>query len=216
MTSKPNPLQPIYDECNAGNSVEKFASLPDFPRLIDVELTNTCNFRCLMCPTGNFSQVRSKGFMDEAVFYRILEQAAEHGTPLRFIRWGEPTSHPQFLEFLKATKEAGLLTHVNTNASYLDEEMMDALVELPLDCLKFSFQGVDRDSYMEMRNTDFFEELIEKITLFHKKRGDNPYPFILVSTTTTYETPEMIESFRQRVAPVCDDFNMGKTNRYHS
>ena len=47
MTEAPrnNPFQPIYDICNAGDSKAKFAALPPFPRLIDVEMTNTCNFR---------------------------------------------------------------------------------------------------------------------------------------------------------------------------
>ena len=207
-----NPFQPIYDQCNSGNSQEKFDALPSFPRLMDIEMTNTCNFRCLMCPTGNFSQAREKGFMSEEVFYKILDDIRPHKTPLRFIRWGEPFSHPNILEFFKAAKEADILLHVNTNGSMLPEETMDFLVDLPLDALKFSFQGVDRKSYNEMRNIDFFDELLATIRKLREKRGNKAFPFILTSTTVTYETNKMIEAFKAEMVEISDDVNVGRTN----
>ena len=207
----PNPFQPIYDICNAGHSKEKLAKLPAFPRMIDIEMTNTCNFRCLMCPTGNFSQKRAKGFMDDAVFYKILDEIRPHKTPLRFIRWGEPLTHPNILVYLRACRATGVLTHINTNGSKMTEEMMDALIEIPLDSLKFSFQGVDRKSYAEMRNIDFFDELGATIRRLHEKRGARAKPFIQVSTTITYESKELVQYFKTALAPFCDTLNVGRT-----
>lgn len=206
-----NPLQPIYDICNAGHSKEKLAKLPEFPRLIDVEMTNTCNFRCLMCPTGNFSQKRSKGFMDEEVFYKVLEEIRPHKTPIRFIRWGEPLTHPKILDFLRACRVADVLTHINTNGSKMSEEMMDALLEIPLDSLKFSFQGVDRKSYAEMRNIDFFQDLTAIIRRLHEKRGARLKPFVQVSTTITYESKDLVQAFKAAMGPYCDSLNVGRT-----
>lgn len=206
-----NPLQPIYDICNAGNSKKKLATLPAFPRLIDIEMTNTCNFRCLMCPTGNFSQKREKGFMDDEVFYKILDEIRPHKTPVRFIRWGEPLTHPHILEYLRACRKAGVFTHLNTNGSKLDETMMSALLEIPLDSLKFSFQGVDRKSYAEMRNIDFFEDLVATIHRLHAQRGARAKPFIQVSTTITYESKDQVQSFKEALAPFCDSLNVGRT-----
>lgn len=208
---KTNPLQPIYDICNAGHSKEKFAKLPAFPRMIDIEMTNTCNFRCLMCPTGNFSQKRPKGFMDDAVFYKILDEIRPHKTPLRFIRWGEPFMHPRILDYLRACREAGVMTHVNTNGSKFTEEVMDALLDIPLDSLKFSFQGVDRKSYAEMRNTDFFDELIATIRRLHEKRGARSRPYIHVSSTITYESKDQVRAFERDMAPYVDAVSVGHT-----
>ncbi len=209
MTS--NPFQPIYDICNAGHSKEKLAKLPAFPRMIDIEMTNTCNFRCLMCPTGNFSQKRTKGFMDDAVFYKILDEIRPHKTPLRFIRWGEPLTHPHILDYLRACRAAGVLTHINTNGSKMSEAMMDALLGIPLDSVKFSFQGVDRKSYAEMRNIDFFDELAATIRRLHEKRGNRSKPFIQVSTTITYESKELVRAFKDKMAPFADSMNVGRT-----
>lgn len=206
-----NPFQPVYEACNAGKSKAKLANLPAFPRLIDVEMTNTCNFRCLMCPTGNFSQKREKGFMADEVFYKILEEIRSHKTPLRFIRWGEPLTHPRILDYIRACHDADVLTHINTNGSKMSDDMMDALLNIPLDSLKFSFQGVDRKSYAEMRNIDFYDDLTKTIRGLYEKRGARLRPFIQVSTTITYEDKETVSKFKAALGPYCDSLNVGRT-----
>ena len=93
-----NPFKPIYAECNEGNSRQKIDNLPIFPRCLDIELTNLCNFKCLMCPTGTGAHQRKKGLMSDAVFDKIIDEIKKYKTPLRFIRWGEPTLHPIYHE----------------------------------------------------------------------------------------------------------------------
>lgn len=210
-TIRKNPFKPLYEMCNAGNSREKFASLPRFPRFIDVEMTNTCNFRCLMCPTGNHSMTRKSGFMSKEVFYRILDQVAPHKTPLRFIMWGEPTLHPDLLEFLSAAHAHGVMTHLNSNGSKMDRAFIEKLIASGLDSIKFSFQGVDKKSYAEMRNTDFFLQLVEVIRLFREVRGNRDRPYLHVSTSITYETKEQVRDFRELMADLADEVSIGRT-----
>jgi len=50
--SNTNKWNSIYSKCNSGTNKDKYANLIDFPRFLDVELTNTCNLNCIMCPTG--------------------------------------------------------------------------------------------------------------------------------------------------------------------
>jgi MoaA/NifB/PqqE/SkfB family radical SAM enzyme len=211
----PSPLKAIYDECNKGNSWEKYNNLPAFPRILDLELTNTCNFRCLMCPTGTFQQKREKGFMPDEVFYKVLDEAAVHGTALRFIRWGEPFMHENLFDYLRAAKEQGVICHVNTNGSYLTDEAIDSIFDVGLDAIKFSFQGVDVQSYKEMRNIDFFDELIENVGRLYRARGDRHFPHIQVSTTITYESREQVQDFRKRVREVADLVTIGRTVLEH-
>jgi radical SAM protein with 4Fe4S-binding SPASM domain len=210
-----NPFAPIYQACNAGNSAHKLGNLPDFPHLIDIEMTNTCNFRCLMCPTGTFAQKRRKGFMTPEVFHKVLEELAPTKTPLRFIRWGEPLMHPNIVEFIAAAHAKGLLTHINTNGSKLDEAFIRALIDAGLDSLKFSFQGVDRKSFGEMRNTDFFDALVETIRLTSRIRGEAKRPYLHVSTTITYESKEQVATFKELITPLVDLVSVGRTVLEH-
>jgi len=207
-----NPFQPIYDECNSGDPKDKILNLPQFPRYLDIELANVCNFHCLMCPVGTQSIKRSRGMMEDVIFEKIINEIKNFKTPIRFIRWGEPTLHPKFLDFLRIAKNNQIICHLNTNGSQITKEMIDVFISLPLNSIKFSFQGVDRKSYNEMRNIDFFDTLICNIKLLHETRGDKPFPFIHVATTTTYETPKQIDHFYQMMKKYSDLVTIGKTH----
>ena len=206
-----NPLQPLYDQCNSGTNAEKFRNLPEFPRIIDVELTSACNFRCLMCPTGNLSLKRKTGFMTRDTFDTLVSDCAPHQIALRFIGWGEPTMHPELSVFVKTAHDAGLLTHLNTNGSIFGPKQMSDLIDAGLDSIKFSFQGVEKESFRTMRNVDFFDALLHVIRKFVEIRGKKTHPFIAVSTTTTNETSAVIEQFRRDMVTLVDQVSIGKT-----
>jgi len=212
-----NPFQPIYALCNQGEPREKIRSLPPFPRYIDVELTNDCNFRCLMCAAGAGMMKRPRGYMTEKTVALILEQIAPHKTPLRFVRWGESLLHLRVWEYVARARGVGCLTHLNTNGRLLCEATMDRLLSSGLDSLKFSFQGVDAKSYGEMRNTPprFFGELLDTARGLWKKRGDAAAPFIHISTTITSESPEQVGEFRGRAEKCADLVTVGRTVLEH-
>ena len=210
-----NPFKSIYQMCNCGNSKEKLTNLISFPRYIDIELTNSCNFRCLMCPTGNFSQRRKKGFMKDEVYYKIINDIREYKTPIRFIRWGEPTLHPELINYISIAKKEGSLCHINTNGSLLNDDNIAKLIDSGLDSIKFSFQGVDTKSYSEMRNIDYYNGLIEVIKLFYGIRGDREKPYIHVSTTVTYEDTKMIRQFKEELMKITDLVTVDRTVLEH-
>lgn len=82
--------------------------------------------------------------MSEDVIETIIRNIKKYNIPgVRFIRWGEPTMHPDYIEIIRKVKEAGAITHINTNGLLLDEDQMRQLVEAGLDSIKFSFQGAD-------------------------------------------------------------------------
>lgn len=206
-----NPFQSLYDSFNYGTSREKYDSLPDFPRMLDIELTSACNFRCLQCPVGNHSMTRPAVFMSANVFASIVDQCAPHGTALRLIGWGEPMLHPNIVDLIHYAAEAGLLIHLNTNASKLTPQVCEELVDAGLSSIKLSFQGVDRQSYLEMRRTDFFDGMIRAIGWMNDARGHRKLPFIAASTSITYESDEQVAEFRALMEPLVDHLSVGRT-----
>lgn len=202
-----NPFAPLYATCNSGSNASKYASLAPFPKIIDVELTSACNFRCLMCPTGNLSLKRPAGFMEQATFRALVTQCPAD-TAYRFIGWGEPLLHPEITEFVGWPLG---LTHINTNGSKLTPALAEDLIRVGLKSLKFSFQGADRKSYAEMRNTDFFDELLAKAKMVKELRGTRPYPYLHISTSITYESSETVAAFRERAAQCADLVTVGHT-----
>jgi len=164
-----------------------------------------------MCATGVGSVKRKKGYMEDQVFNKIVKEIEYYKTPIRFVRCGEPFLHPKIIEYIRILKSIGSIVHINTNGFLLDEEMMDNILDVGLDSIKFSFQGVDRKSYHEMRNKDFFQELLNRVRMLYEKRGDLDKPFIQASTTITYETPEQVNNFRERLKSDVDLLTVGRT-----
>ena len=210
-----NPFRPIYELCNKGDSKYKLKNLPKFPRLIDIELTNTCNFKCLMCIYGISAHDRKTGFMSDETLYKILQEIDTYKTPLRFIGWGEQMLHPKFLDFFSEIKNKGYICHLGTNGSLLNKDIMSELIDMQFDSIKFSFQGVDRETFLEMRNIDFYDKLIETIKLFYNKRGSKKLPFIHASTTITYESIEQVNTFKKKLQPITDLVTAGRTLLEH-
>lgn len=200
-----NPFAPLYHSCNHGTSKGKYDTLPDEPTHIDIEPVGVCNFRCRMCPTGLLALGRPGGFMSQETYTNILEKTTG---AIRMIGWGEPLMHPKIIEFIE---QANRLTHLNTNGSLMTPDLANRLCKAGLSSIKFSFQGTDPKTYEMMRGQDFFEGLLEAIEMVKTARGDSPFPFIAASTTTTDETPEMIEAFRERISPLVDDLTIGLT-----
>lgn len=116
-------------------------------RYIDIEITNHCNLGCYMCPVGTCVMKRQRGYMSMELVEKLCEELKEHPVGgVRLIRWGEPTMHPQFLEILQKLRETGVLVHFNTNGTLLNRNMIQRIVDLEIDSVKFSFQGVDKAS----------------------------------------------------------------------
>lgn len=188
-------------------------SLICFPRMLDVELTNKCNMACRMCPTGQRKLTRPVGFMGKLLFANIIGQAAEYKTPLRFIRWGEPTMHPDLIEYIKMANQAGLKTHLNTNGLNVDLKLILELFDSGLDSIKFSLQGIDSAGYEAMRGMDVFYSILERVRLMFRLRTERKLtrPFIQIATTVTTESSESIMKFAEMVGEFTDAFYVGRT-----
>ncbi len=74
-----------------------------------------------------------------------------HISAVRFIRWGEPTLHPKYLEIMRRIKEAGAMVHINANGSLFTKEAIEEMIDMGIDSIKISFQGADEGTYNEVR-----------------------------------------------------------------
>ena len=112
-------------------------------------------------------------------------------------------------------KREGVLVHFNTNGLLLKEETIKKIIDLKIDSIKFSFQGIDDMTYSEMRRGGSYTKLIDTMKIMYKMRGDGDKPFISVSTSTTYEGEEEIIRFKEEISRYCDEVNVGKTLLEH-
>lgn len=99
-----NPFKKLYQRTSY--------DIHDKPYYLDIEFTNNCNLACKMCGT-NYT-TRSKGYMTDATFEKILSYVKRTKIPVRVIGWGEPTLHPRCDKYLKALNKVTYV-HLNSN-----------------------------------------------------------------------------------------------------
>jgi hypothetical protein len=118
---------------------------------VNLELTNHCNLRCTICPV-NTTMRREKGFMDPALFRRVIDDNPQ----LRFVlafQWGEPLLHPQFFELVRHAADRGVRTMITSNGTHLTPENRRRLLECGLDRITFSVDG-DAATHFAIRGYD--------------------------------------------------------------
>ena len=118
---------------------------------VNLELTNQCNLRCTICPV-NTTMRRPKGFMDPALFRRVIDDNPQ----LRFVlafQWGEPLLHPQFFELVCYAADRGVRTMITSNGTHLSPENRRALLACGLERITFSVDG-DEATHRAIRGYD--------------------------------------------------------------
>lgn len=182
-----------------------------FPRRINVEVTNHCNQRCPLCPRQAFT--RPLGFMDLALFERIVRECAVHPTRLWLHFLGEPLLHRDLIRMIRMAKDAGVgEVGLSTNAVSLRGTLADELIESGLDRVECSMDADEPETYLAMRGRDHFERVSGNVRAFlARKRAlgrSRPITSIQFMRTPAFEAARerVLGAWRPLLGP--DDFVM--------
>jgi radical SAM protein with 4Fe4S-binding SPASM domain len=160
------------------NYKRKKTVLPYLPVRLWVETTSICNLRCVMCPNKDLKK-EEKGFMDPALFRKIIDEARGFILDANLIHRGEGLLHPDFPSLAEYAHAAGIRTKFHTNATLLDEDMSRRLIGAGLDQISFSFDGYDKKTYESIRINADFDKTLRNIVRFleikKEMRSRKPY-----------------------------------------
>lgn len=143
------------------------------PKRIIVELTNSCNLRCPVCPTRTMK--RPRGFMPFELFRAMIDEFKNFKEkPRLFFNFaGEPLLHPEAPEFIKYAKEHGHWTFVSTNATRLTPDLSRRLIAAGLDEINLCLDGFSAKSQESYRIGSNFEEVKRNIEEFLRLRQES-------------------------------------------
>lgn len=130
---------------------------------IFIELTNICNFNCPCCPSSKMK--RNRGFMDDALFYSLVDQISEYGLSscVAFHVMGEPLLHPSFPLFLHYAKTKIPTVHLFTNGSRITPDLLNLILS-HADILDINLQSCDERSFERRQAKDIsFAQYADKI-----------------------------------------------------
>jgi radical SAM protein with 4Fe4S-binding SPASM domain len=103
-----------------------------WPNHMQIELTNYCNLKCKVCPTGIGKLNRQPAAMDPAMFERLLSEVGPYLLTASLWGWGEPLLHPRLADILRTCQDRGVATLLSTNGQNLDDgKVLQALLSYP-------------------------------------------------------------------------------------
>jgi len=134
--------------------------LPAGERLrVSIELTNICNFSCPFCPQahkrgeqpGGSPYDRRQGRMSEEVFTRALAECQRVADTVELGFFGEQTLHPRYAEYLRRMRERTFKIELNTNVSFVTDDILDAWVDARVDLVRLSLDAVTPEVFDRAR-----------------------------------------------------------------
>jgi hypothetical protein len=147
--------------------------------------------------------------MDFALFRRIVDELAANGVFSIRLSWrGEPTLNRHFMDCVRYARERGIREIDSlTNALRLTPEMFEELVDLRMDWLTISFDGVG-ETYERIRKPAKYDEMVEKIGAFAdiKRRKGSAKPVIRLQGIWPAIQPEA-EKYFDTFEPLVDEIS---------
>jgi len=102
----------------------------DFPEFYDVKITPYCKGRCGYCyMDSRASNKHTENILEK--LNNIFGNMSQNERPFTIaIGGGEPTSHPDFIDFIKAVDELGIVPNYTTNGMFVKEYYKNNILEV--------------------------------------------------------------------------------------
>ena len=156
-----------------------------YPPCVQIEPVSMCNYRCVFCYQSDktFSNKKSgyMGYMDLALFKKIIDQLEGNVEAITLASRGEPTLHKQLPEMLKYMHGKFLALKINTNASMLTDELIHIILSSDIQTLCLSIDAADKDLYEKLRVNGKYEKIIKNVKRL-KKIKESEYPDTKLTT----------------------------------
>jgi MoaA/NifB/PqqE/SkfB family radical SAM enzyme len=134
-------------------------------RLIFLELTNFCNFKCEFCPTDR--QTRARGYIDKGLAKRIIQEIYDDKLSnwITFNLMGEPYLHKDLAELCQFAEDTGVHVRLLTNGSLLNPDINRRIFATNLSRLEISFRTPNSTSFNERQrgNRLAFEDYLGNV-----------------------------------------------------
>lgn len=147
-----------------------------YPWGVDIGVTNLCNAECIMCP---HSKLKKMGTMDIKLYKKIIDNCKKLNIKVITLSFfGEPFLDKELIEKIRYAKEKGMQVAFYSNASLLNEEWANKIVNSGLDSITISFDGYSKETYEKIRKKLKFDivkkNILNLIETREKMKKANP------------------------------------------
>ena len=125
-----------------------------FPRLLSIELSSSCNAKCIMCPHPS-TMMRQKQNMAPDILQKILDDCK--GKPLKKVNlfwFGDSLCNKHVIDHFRLIRKSlpGVKLYLSTNAELLSEDRSKVILdEGLLNVINFDIDGVTEETHFKIR-----------------------------------------------------------------
>lgn len=167
-----------------------------FPHVLNIETTNKCNLRCIMCDRD---QGREEGYMEAAVFRKLIQECSKYMPRIWLNLAGEPLLHPMLIDFIEFAKESGIQELcLNTNATLLNGTLRAEIIDSGLDLLAVSIDSLREEVFKNIRIGADLNKVLDNVMGFldARKARAAERPKLDIAFLTMAENLNEIEEFK--------------------
>lgn len=168
------------------------------PRSLQVEVTNNCNFNCIMC-IRNMWRGERLGYINPRLFIKMVDELDYSLERLALYGIGEPLLHPDLTYIIREyRRKHGDSTHILivSNGSLATPERVEKLFENGLNQLVFSIDSSDLARLSRIRVGSYgytlFHNLAEAVKIAGKYGGTIGVATILMAENLE-DLPSLVE-----------------------
>ena len=144
----------------------------NMPLHVQVELTNYCNLRCPVCPTGGGAIDRKRCSISPFLFEKFMEEMSPHLLTMSLWAWGEPLLHPQLREILRIAAKYPVVSFLSTNGQNLNNDtIIKAILDFPPTYLIVAIDGLTDQSNSQYRVGARLERILSGVHRIREERS---------------------------------------------
>lgn len=176
----------------------------DFPEALQIEVTNRCNFNCLMCMRRVWDAKPS--VLDLDLYEKIAQSSFSRLNRLILYGLGEPLVNPYLLEMLKISRSylpEGSQIILSTNGSLLSPHMAEEMLKrIGVDSISFSIDTTDLAKLGWIRAGSKPKIIMENLQYVAGIKNDARRPFKLVAEAIVMkdnfkDLPQLVKSLAE-------------------
>lgn len=203
-----NRIDPTSSDASPAKGARWRMPLAATPRFIQLETVTKCNARCEFCPQREI--VRDPARMPAATWRKIVDDSHGLGVTYRPFLTNEPFVDNRMPEIVRYIKENDPTARVefNTNGELLTERLAVALLEAGVDIMRFSIDGLSRETYEPSRVGVDYDKVMQRTQRFLELWNQGGYRDRVFTEVRMIEVPENrheIEAYRDFWGPKCSE-----------
>lgn len=149
------------------------------PLRIHLEVNDFCNLHCIMCARRNPEIPKDRGELSLKVVEK-LSPWFKYASYVGLAGNGEPFLHSRFFDILTLIINQGSVPSIVTNATLLQPEVVERLIQLGPSILVISIDGATKASFEQIRRGADFNKIMESLDYINrlKARRNGIFPVI--------------------------------------